>query len=60
MSRFASLVATLVIASLAATASGQTTFAVTATTDTSPNGLGVGSGTSGDLRYCIHQANASI
>src|SRR5436305_815207 len=36
----------------------QTTFTVIATTDASPFGLGVGSGVSGDLRYCIHQANA--
>src|SRR5947209_19309534 len=41
-----------------ASAPTQTTFTVTATTDASPFGLGVGSGTSGDLRYCIHQANA--
>src|SRR5947209_20139633 len=41
-----------------ASAPTQTTFTGTATTDASPTGLGVGSGTSGDLRYCIHQANA--
>src|SRR3954451_11940470 len=41
-----------------ASAPPQTTFTVTATTDASATGLGVGSGTSGDLRYCIHQANA--
>jgi hypothetical protein len=39
-------------------ARAQTTFTVNATTDTNPNGPGVGSGSSGDLRYCIDQANA--
>src|SRR5947209_3752856 len=41
-----------------ASAPTQTTFTVTATTDANPTGLGVGSGSTGDLRYCIHQANA--
>src|SRR4051794_30900877 len=36
----------------------QTTFTVTATTDSNPFGFGVGSNSAGDLRYCIHQANA--
>ena len=36
----------------------QTTFIVTATTDSNPFGMDVGSGSSGDLRYCIDQANA--
>ena len=39
-------------------APAQTTFTVTATTDTNSTGTGVGSGASGDLRYCIDQANA--
>src|SRR5947209_7931302 len=49
-------IAAAAVALLAAAASAQT-FTVTATTDANPTGLGVGSGTSGDLRYCIHQAN---
>src|SRR3982751_2727927 len=52
------LLAALAITVLAPVAPAQTTFTVTATTDANPFGLGVGSGTSGDLRYCIHQANA--
>ena len=43
---------------LSSASPGQTTFTVTATTDANPTGLGAGSGTTGDLRYCIHQANA--
>jgi hypothetical protein len=52
------LAAAFALALLAPSALAQTTFTVTATTDANQNGLGVGSGTSGDLRYCINQANA--
>ncbi|HEY1376108.1 MAG TPA: hypothetical protein VGF55_04910, partial [Gemmataceae bacterium] len=54
-SRLPAFVAVLL---LAPAALAQTTFTVTATTDANPNGPGVGSGTSGDLRYCINQTNA--
>src|SRR5437588_3707407 len=49
-------IAAAAVALMAAAAPAQT-FTVTATTDANPTGLGVGSGASGDLRYCIHQAN---
>jgi hypothetical protein len=49
--------AALALALLARTALAQNTFTVTATTDANPFGPGVGAGPSGDLRYCIHQAN---
>ena len=53
------LLAPLALVMLASAAPAQTTFTVNATTDASPFGLGVGSGASGDLRYCITQATTS-
>ncbi|HEY1378385.1 MAG TPA: hypothetical protein VGF55_16420, partial [Gemmataceae bacterium] len=51
------LFASLLLALFAPAALAQTTFTVTAATDASSGGLGSGSGASGDLRYCINQAN---
>jgi len=39
--------------------SGPTVFTVDLATDTAPTTGGTGSGTSGDLRYCISQANSN-
>ena len=39
--------------------SGPTVYTVDLTTDSGPTSAGSGSGTVGDLRYCINQANAN-
>ena len=38
---------------------GPTDYAVDLTTDSGPTSAGSGSGTTGDLRYCINQANSN-
>jgi autotransporter-associated beta strand protein len=52
------IAATILWLAASGSAPAQNTFTVTSTSDTNWFGLGLGYGSTGDLRYCIHQANA--